>query len=137
MEKAMKMAREASADKMRIHANFLGISDIDMDTQVARTDKEIRIDYRKKAAEDSKGFIDSFNDKTIETKYYIERALTDGTISNSINPNKVMWKAGNKEILDISGIRSREGMVERLVEFTQVDEKGEEFAIMLKAIYSK
>lgn len=133
-ELALQYAKEATDTKMLIHANFLGIPTIDWMSDNHLTPKQIRTEYRKRALSDYENFISSYGNKAIESKYYIDKALTTGLISNRFNPNIATWKDSNREICDISGLKSQESIAEKLLEFSQL-ETGEEFLIQLKAIY--
>lgn len=133
IEEALKLAREASTSKMRIHANYLGISETDWDSGNELTEKELRTAYRKKAAEDPTKFIESHGNKSIEVKYFIAKALEKGIITNAFNANRATWKNSNTEICDISGLKSHEAIAQRLFEFAE-SEQGEEFKIQLIAI---
>lgn len=134
-ERALELARSASEDKMRIHGAYLGVLTEDYDSGNALTEKEIRTAYRREALMNATNFIDSYGNKAIEMKYYINKAWEKGVISNKDNPNKAVWKASGKEICDISGLRSSEGICDRILEYSQLEE-GAEFAIQLKALYS-
>lgn len=135
IEKALELAKEASEEKMRIHANYLGIATKDYDSGNDLSVKEIRATYRKYALAHAVDFIKSYGNKSIEVKYYIDKALLDGTINNKLNPNMAAWKKSNSQICDISGLISNEAISERLFEFSQ-SEAGEEFLVQLKAIYN-
>lgn len=135
MEKAWGFAKEASETKMLIHANFLGIPMKDYDSGNDLTEAEIRVAYRMQASKDPAGFIESYGNKNIEIKYYIDKALKEGLINNKINANKSAWGSSNTEICDISGLKSLEAIGERLFEFSQSDE-GAEFLIQLKSIFN-
>ena len=132
---AQELAKKASEEKMRIHGSYLGIYMLDEDSGNELTPHEIRIKYRKKASEDAANFIATYGNKSIEVKYYINKALLEGKIHNKHNPNKVTWGSGNTEICDISGIRSHDAIAERVYEFSQT-EAGEEFCNQLKALYN-
>jgi hypothetical protein len=134
IEEALKLAKEAPESKMLMHADYLGIPFKDYDSDHDRTVDEIRIDYRSRAVADPKGFKDSYGNKKIEIKYYINKAMGSGVISNKFNPNKATWGTHNSVICDISGLRSPEAIAQALFEFSQTQE-GEEFAIQLKALY--
>jgi hypothetical protein len=131
-EEALKYAKEASALKMNIHASYLGIPMMDYDSGNELSESQIRTEYRKEALRNSAKFIESYGDKTLEIKYYINKALEKGTISNKLNQSKAAWSNGNV-ICDISGLRSHEAISQKLFEFSQLEE-GEEFLIQLKAI---
>lgn len=133
IEEALKFAREASETKMRIHANYLGIPDIDHDSGNELTEKEIRTEYRREASRNPSSFIESFGNRSIEIKYYIDKALEKGIINNKFNPNKATWGSNNSVICDISGLKSHDAIAQKLFEFSQ-SEEGEEFVIQLKAI---
>lgn len=133
-EKALARAKDADETKMRIHANYLGIPTIDFDSGNELSAKAIRVAYRKEALSNPKRFNKSFTDKTIEVKYFIDKALESGAIKTNMQPNKATWKSGTV-ICDISGMQSNEGIAQKLIEFSQLPE-GEEFAIQLKALYS-
>lgn len=135
IEEALKLAREASVVKMRIHSNYLRISDTDFDSGNELTEKELRTAYRKAAANDPTLFIESYGNKSIEIKYFIDKALETGLITNTFNANRATWKNSNTEICDISGLKSHAAISERLFEFSQL-ESGEEFVIQLKALYN-
>lgn len=135
IEKALDLAKQASEVKMMIHAAYLGINTIDFVSGNELTPKEIRAAYRKRAMEDSQNFIDSYGNKSIEIKYFIDKALMNGTINNKLNANKAAWSTSNSPICDISGLKSNEAIADRLFEFSQTEE-GEEFVIQLKALYN-
>jgi hypothetical protein len=135
IEKALVLAREATEIKMKVHASYLLIPEIDFESGNEWTPKELRTLYREAAASNPKVFIESYGNKNLETKWYIQKALQAGTISNKYNPNKAAWKGSNTIICDISGIKSQEGILDALFEFSKT-EAGEEFAIQLKALYS-
>lgn len=133
-ETALSYAKEATETKMMIHAHYLGIPTIDYDSGNELTPKEIRIEYRKRALKDSANFIDSYGNKNIEVKYYIDKALEKGLISNKFNPNKATWQKSNSVICDISGLRTNEAIAAKLFEFSQTEE-GEEFKIQLTSLF--
>ena len=135
IEEALELAKKASVVKMNIHANFLGIPTSDYHSGNELTEKQIRAAYRKRAMEDSENFITSYGNKSIEVKYFIDKALIDGTINNKLNANKAAWGTSNSVICDVSGLKSREAIADKLFEFSQTEE-GEEFVIQLKAVYT-
>ena len=99
------------------------------------SEKAIRAAYRKKALDSPVEFVDSFNDKTLDIKYYIGKAMQDGLINYNKVPNSACWKSGSV-ICDVSGIKSSDGVSNRLLEYSQTAD-GEEFLIQLKSLYSK
>jgi hypothetical protein len=130
IEMAMKLAKEASVHKMMMHCNYMGVPMLDEDSNNELTEKEIRALYREEAAKHPEKFMQSYGDKTIEIKYYINKSLETGLIHN-----KATWGSSNSEICDISGLRSQEGIAEKLFEFSQ-SEAGNDFLVQLKALYN-
>lgn len=133
-ERALQLAKDASRIKMIIHSAFLGIETEDFDSGNELTEAEIRTKYRRRALQDAAYFIESYGNKSIETKYYINQALIKGLITNKFNPNKATWQNG-KEICDISGLKSNDAIGEKVFEFSQLED-GQEFQIQLKALFS-
>lgn len=133
-EEALDLAKSASKMKMLIHAAYLGIETEDFDSGNELTEKEIRTKYRSNALRDAAYFIESYGNKSIEVKYYINQALLKGLITNSFNPNKATWKNG-REICDISGLKSNEAIGEKIFEFSQLED-GQEFVIQLRALFN-
>ena len=129
IEEAMGYAREASTQKMLIHSAYLGIPTTDYDSGNDLTEKQIRTEYRKAASANPKLFIESYGNKGLEIKYFIDKALLKGTINNKVNVNKAAWSTGTV-ICDISGLKSNEAISQRLFEFSKTEE-GEEFVIQL------
>jgi hypothetical protein len=132
---AWQLAKNATEVKMKIHALYLGIPDIDYDSGNELSVSEIRVLYREKATQDPQYFIESYGNKAIEVKYYISKSLETGLIHNKQNPNKATWGKNNTEICDISGLKSNDSIADRLYEFSQ-SEDGEQFLVQLKALYN-
>jgi len=133
IEEAMGYAREASLTKMLIHSAYLGIPTTDYDSGNELTEKEIRTEYRKVASKNPKMFIESYGNKQLEIKYFIDQALLKGIINNKVNPNKAAWGKNNTVICDISGLKTNDAISQALFEFSKT-EAGEEFVVQLKAI---
>lgn len=133
IEEAMRFAREATLQKMLIHSSFLGIPHKDYDSGNELTEKEIRIEYRKAASKNPVSFIESYGNRNLEIKYYIDQALLKGVINNKFNPNKATWGKNNTVICDISGLKTNDAISNALFEFAKTEE-GEEFVIQLKAL---
>lgn len=134
-EQALELAKNASSNKMMIHAEYLDIPVEDYDSGNELTEKEIRIAYRKEALRNSAKFIESFGNKSLETKYYIKKAFNSQVITNKNNPNRLAWGSSGKDICDISGLKSPEAICDKVFEFSQLEE-GQEFEIQLKALYN-
>ncbi len=134
-EKALELAKNATFSKIMIHADFLGIPLKDFDSDNDLSEKEIRTAYRREALRDSKNFLDSYGNKSLETKYYIKKAMAEGLIDYTSNANKALWKTSGREIKDISGIKSFAAVLETLFEFSQLEE-GDEFKIQVTALYN-
>jgi len=135
IEEAIKLAKDATTMKMTVHANYLGIAAMDYDSGNELTEGEIRTAYREAAINDPDGFIESYGNKAIELKYYIDKSLAEGIISNKFNANKATWGKNNTEICDISGLKSMDAISERVLEFCLSDE-GKEIATQLKALFN-
>lgn len=135
IETALGYAKEASETKMLIHSHYLGIPTTDYDSGNDLTDKEIRTSYRQWAIKNPEEFIKSYGNKNIEIKYYIDKAVEKGLISNKFNPNKATWKDSNSIICDVSGLKSNEAIAEKVFEFSQTEE-GEEFKLQLTALFN-
>lgn len=135
-EEALHAAKEASALKMRIHGAFLGIDLMDWDTEAEKSDKQLRTEYRRKAIENPEEFIKSYGNKDIELKYFIDKALEKGWISNKENPNKACWKNSGREICDISGLKSAESISQKLFEFGKMED-GTEFVLQLQSLFKE
>lgn len=135
VEEALELAKQATKNKMLIHAAYLGIETVDFSTGNDLTETEIRAKYRKAALSDAENFLSSYGNKSLETKFYIEKALMSGVISNKDNPNKAAWSKSGNVICDISGLRSNDAIGNRLFEFSQTED-GDEFKTQLYAIYN-
>lgn len=133
LEKALELAKETKEDKMFIHGNFMGVSMFDDTTGNKLSEKAYRSAYRRVATEQPERFVATYDDKSIFTKYWIERAIETSEIR--FNNNMAVWKSGST-ICDLSGLKSHEGKVQKLVEFASLSE-GEEFLSQLKALYNK
>jgi hypothetical protein len=133
MERALSMAKDASQEKMLIHAEFLEIPTMDWDSDNAYTPKEIRAKYREYAINNPSHFIETYGNKNIEVEYRIKKALEKGTITNKNNPNKATWGSKGTVICDISGLKSQEAIAKKIFEYSQTDE-GSEFLMQLKAL---
>lgn len=134
MEEALALAKKATVKKMRMHCKFLGVALEDYVTNIALSDGSLRTAYRKEAQSNPVVFVNTFNDESIQITSWIETAIETGEISTSLIPSKAVWAKKGSEICDMSGIKSREGVLNKLVEFSKSAE-GEEFAAQLKAIY--
>lgn len=134
-EKALELAKNAAMSKIMIHADYLGIPLKDFDSDNDLSEKEIRTAYRQESLRDPKNFIDSFGNKALETKYFIKKALQEGLVDWTKIPNKAVWANSNREIKDISGLKSFAAVLESLFEFSQLEE-GAEFKIQLTALYN-
>ena len=135
IEKARELSKKASPQKMKIHASYLGIELMNYDAGVEFSETELRVKYRMKAVEDPDGFLRSYGDEKIEIKFFIDKAIERGEITNRVNPNKATWREG-QEICDISGLTSRDAISNKVFEYSQT-EKGQEFLVQLKAISTK
>ncbi len=137
MEQALVAAKTAKVKHMRIHAKFLNIPEVDENTNRVLSDDAIRTLYRQSAMHDPAGFMRTFNDKSIHLKYWIEKALASGELSTTLIPNRTVWAKKGADIgVDMSGIQTTEGIMNKLIEFAQTD-AGMEFREILEALYNK
>lgn len=133
-EQAMELAKKATEKKMLVHAKYLGIPFEDIKSGNPLSPAAIRTAYRTYAKDFADTFIKSYNDKSIQTATYIQLALETGTINTNIVPNKAIWSESKAEICDLSGIKSQDGIMNRLIEFSQTQEGGA-FDDQLRALY--
>jgi len=133
-DRVRELAAKAPEKKMRIHGRYLGIQMEDPVTNVPLSEKAIRIEYRKIAKSNPRWFEESYNDKTVEIRLWITDAINTGQLSTTIIPGRVTWKSG-AEVLDVSGIKSTDIIIDKLVEFSQTD-NGSDFLGQIKSLYS-
>lgn len=134
LETALKFAKETPYKKMVVHGTHLGILEIDLQTQNKLTENSYRALYRAEALANAKEFIRTYTDRSIEVKYWVEKSIENGSISTTMIPNMACWGAKGTPICDISGVKSGSGVVEKIVEFSQMAE-GEDFVLQLQALY--
>lgn len=132
VEHAMQLAKEASENKMLMHAKYLDLDMVDRDSQNDLTPSQIRVAYRKYARNEPAKFIESYGNKAIEIKYYIDKALEQQIIK--YDKNRTFWGKSGNDIMDTSGISSLSGIAQALFEHSQLD-AGEEFVIQLRALF--
>lgn len=135
MEEAMKLAKMANVNKMKMHCKYLGVWLEDIVTNIPLTDAAIRTAYRKKAQEDPSAFVATYNDESIQVTAWIETAMETGEISTTLIPNRAVWSKKGAEICDISGLKSKESIVNKLVEVAQ-SQGDEEFKSQLRGLYN-
>lgn len=134
-ERALETAKDAPMSKILVHADYLGIPLKDFDSDNDLSEREIRTAYRREALREPKGFLDSYGNKALETKYYIKKALAMGLIDVLSNPNVASWKSSGRKITDINGLKSASAICDRLFEHSQLEE-GEEFKIQLHSLFT-
>lgn len=134
-DKARDLAKNADVNKMRIHAKYLGIAMVDHITQQPLSITAIRTEYRKFAKVNPTHFNNSYNDKSIEIHTWVTEALNTGQISTSIIPNQAVWAKGNGVICGTDGLKARNLIIDRLVEFIQTNE-GSDTLVQLKSLYN-
>lgn len=134
VEEAMTLAKKASKNKMMFHANFLGVELVDQKTNNPHTEKVVRVKYREMAMKNPAAFIKTYNDESIELSGFITKALDEGKLSKDVIPNQIVWKEGGSIVCDVSGLTSREGILNKLIEFAKTD-KGAGFKEVLESLY--
>ncbi len=133
VEKALKLAGAADEKKMFIHAKFLDVPTIDEVTGNTLSPKALRAEYRKAAMNNTKRFLATYNDESMQFKYWIEKGITEGELSTTKIPNRASWARKGVVICDISGFTSYEAILNKLIEEAKTNE---EFATQLKALYN-
>lgn len=133
---AMVLAEKAPVKHMRVHARYLGVSEVDSQTMRALSDNAIRTEYRKAAMHDPSGFIKSYNDKSIHLKHWINLAVASGDLSFTIIPNRVVWSKIGVEVCDTTGLNNSDAILNRLIELAKTD-SGAEFKDRLETMYGK
>ncbi len=131
-DRVMQLAKTAPVKKMKTHGRYLGIAMVDPVTNQPFSDSTIRIEYRKMAKSNPQYFEKSYNDKTVEMRTWITDAINNGQLSLSLIPGRVCWPKGT-EILDVSGIKNTEIIIDNLVEFSQTD-SGSDFQSQMKSL---
>jgi hypothetical protein len=134
-ERALEAAKNAPYSKILVHADYLGIPLKDFDSDNDLSEREIRTAYRKEALREPKGFLESYGNKALETKFYIKKALATGLIDCTTNRNVATWKSSGRKIVDINGLQSASAICDRLFEHSQLEE-GEEFKIQLHSLFT-
>jgi hypothetical protein len=78
--------------------------------------------------------VKTFNDESLELQAWIEKSLESGNINTSLIPNRAVWKPTKVEICDISGLRTDDSILNKLIEYAK-SEDGEAFRQLLAATY--
>lgn len=133
LDEAMSLSKNASDDKMIIHAKYLGIPFYDDISGNELPIKAIRVSYRNNAKLNPKNFVDSYNDTTIEHRYLISNAIENGIINTTLVSGKALWGNGGGEICEIGSFTSTEGITQKILEYSQL-KVGENFISQLKKI---
>jgi hypothetical protein len=132
--KALELAKNAPAKKMRVHGRFLGVAEMDFNTGNKYSDKAYRAEYRKLAKLNPSEFIKTYNDESIELQNWIERSMESGDISTSVIPNNAVWKKTGVIICDISGLKTPDSVLNKLIEYAK-SEDGDAFRELLTATF--
>jgi hypothetical protein len=134
LEEALTLAKKASESKMLIHAEFLGVELVDPNTTNPHTTKVIRAKYREAAMKNPSEFVKTYNDDSIQIEGWLKKALLEQKLSTTIIPNQAVWKNTGAPICDISGLKTQEGILNKLIEFTKSND-GEFFKSILEKEY--
>lgn len=135
VERALELAKKADDKKMLIHSRFIDVPEMDYRTGEKFSIKSIRVEYRKAAMNNTKRFLETYNDKTLAYRFWIEKALSNEEISTKAIPNQASWGKKGKVICDVSGLKSHDLILNKLVEFSQ-SEEGKTFKDELESLYS-
>jgi hypothetical protein len=134
LEEALALAKKASESKMMFHANFLGVELVDPKTTNAHSAKTIRALYREAAKKNPAEFVRTYKDDALEIQGWLEKSLQEGKVSTTLIPNQAVWKDTGYTICDISGLKTHEGILNKLIEFTK-SEDGKGFRDILEKVY--
>lgn len=116
---AFEKAFSADEEQIAFHAKYLGIPLIDPATTATRKPDSIITDYRQKAIDDPKKFIETYDDQDLKLKYKIERAIEDNVISLRIVPGKAVYTTTKAEICDVPEKAELKTVVDTLFLFSQ------------------
>lgn len=133
LDEAMALSKNATDEKMVIHAKYLGIAFTDDISGNELPLKAVRINYRNYAKTKPKNFVDSYNDTTIEHRYLISTAIENGVINTTLVQGKALWGNGGGEICEIGSFTTTEGITQKILEYSQL-KVGENFISQLKAV---
>lgn len=134
LEEALALAKKASEKKMMFHAEFLGVELVDPRTTNPHTTKVIRAKYREAAMKNPAEFVKTYNDESLQLEGWINKAMLEGKISSTLMPGQAMWTDTGYTICDIAGLKTREGILNKLIEFTK-SEDGKGFRDILEKVY--
>ena len=107
----MKIAMELPFDRIKKHAQFLGVSFVD-EFGEPKTEQGIRTQYIIRAKRDPLGFKNSLESKEVEVAWMVKRAVRDNKIDLGKQPGSAHFAAGGF-ICKIPGARKA---VEYLIE---------------------
>ena len=128
---AMGVAFQASGEKMRKHALFLGIQFSDELGEI-KSDEAIKRDYLLYAKNNAKRFMETIDSPLVEVKYLVTKAIRDSKIDIGREKNKAYFANGGGFIISIpQGSRP----VDVLSEFaTNGTEEGKDFLNNLRKV---
>lgn len=128
---AMKVALSASDETMLEHAEFLGITKLNVQGMVKDMD-EVRVEYVSISENNPSMFLKTYGNPATKAYACIKKAFSDGILSSSIIEGQVHWSETRSLV---AVIPSGEKIVEYLVKFCFKDGEGEKFYDRLKTIY--
>jgi len=124
----MKLAMEMPFEKIKKHAQFLGVTFVD-EFGEPKTENGIRTQYILRAKRDPAGFKNSMDSKEVEVAWMVKRAVRDSKIDLGKQPGSAHFAAGGF-ICKIPGARKA---VEYLIELALTNsEEGRTFLEQLQ-----
>jgi hypothetical protein len=87
-------ASQTPIEKVKEHAAYLGITFIDPEFNLKKSDDVIIMEYVKKATENPELFEKSLGSKEVEVSYKIRNAITNGKIDISRGDNRAYYAGG-------------------------------------------
>lgn len=88
---AAMVAKNAETDSMKKHASFLGISMVNTETGMPKTDDGIRREYVIYAKRQPEYFNTTLKSPSVEIAWIIRKAIGDNLIEIGREPGKVFW----------------------------------------------
>lgn len=109
----VQLAVQQTPDKMRKHAQFLGIGSAFVDELgEPRTNEGVMVYYVREARRDPERFKQTLNSKEVEISYLVRRAVLDAKIDLGGESGRVSWAKGGSICVVPRGRNSTEYLIE-------------------------
>ena len=116
-------AKQQPADKMRMHATFLGIRMLN-DLGLPKTDDGVRREYVIAAKRNPKYFKETLGSRVVEIAWMVRKAVAENKIEINREPGKIYWANGGgiiciippstepiRHLTDLAVTNSQEGIL--------------------------